>query len=342
MSGIWNRTLVYLGLREEAEELYDEQEPERFVTEDDPHAEPAPERRGAGGRRAPGAADDDEGTSSQRPVVAASREREARASERERRTAAAVRGEDDVDARDREDERERGGVVRTRERLEADERARAEAERRRSNVVRPRERAAAGSDRVAGEDRRRGPMAAAGADEPPTRRSGHERGSGRGAGDASERAPGRGRPGDTAREGEAETTAERPLVGRTRQEQERTTASGNNVRPLRGNEVQSRSGHPAITARAALIEVKVFDDVEAIGARYRTGQPVVIDASGADKADARRVVDFVSGLTFGLRGRLTKVGTRAFLLVPDGVELPSEEHRRLEELGYRVSRESRA
>src|SRR5680860_1880981 len=44
---MWNRTLIYLGLREEPEEMYDEV-PARFVPEDDPYAAHAPARGGAG------------------------------------------------------------------------------------------------------------------------------------------------------------------------------------------------------------------------------------------------------------------------------------------------------
>ena len=108
-----------------------------------------------------------------------------------------------------------------------------------------------------------------------------------------------------------------------------------NVRPLRSGDVLVRSGPPV--ARTAVVQVASFDDVEAVGARYRTGQVVLFDASAADAATARRVLDFVSGLTYALRGRLSKVGTRSFLLVPDGVELPAEERRRLGDLGYRLA-----
>lgn len=94
---------------------------------------------------------------------------------------------------------------------------------------------------------------------------------------------------------------------------------------------------PSISvARAAVVNLNGFDDVPAVGSRYRTGQAVLFDCAGASAADARRVVDFVSGLTYALHGSLTKVGTRAFLLVPDGVQLPADERRRLADLGYRV------
>jgi cell division inhibitor SepF len=108
------------------------------------------------------------------------------------------------------------------------------------------------------------------------------------------------------------------------------------VRPLRNGDVHVRAVPSVPVARAAVVELRGFDEVEAVGARYRTGQAVLFDLSGAPTTEARRVVDFVSGLTYASRGQLAKVGSRAFLLVPDGVHLPAEERRRLADLGYRM------
>lgn len=116
---------------------------------------------------------------------------------------------------------------------------------------------------------------------------------------------------------------------------ERAEAAPDNVLSLRSGDTHVRAV-PTTASRAAVVEVHVFDDVEAVGARYRTGQPVLMDASSTDVATARRIIDFVSGLTYGLRGEMTKVGLRSFLVVPAGVALPAEERRRLGELGYRL------
>jgi cell division inhibitor SepF len=105
-----------------------------------------------------------------------------------------------------------------------------------------------------------------------------------------------------------------------------------NVRPLR-----SSSEHPG--ERTAVVHVRVFDDVESIGSRYRQHQPVLFDVSASAADVARRTVDFVSGLTYASRGRLTKVAPRVFLLIPDGVRIPVEEQRRLSTLGYEVGDE---
>jgi cell division inhibitor SepF len=108
-----------------------------------------------------------------------------------------------------------------------------------------------------------------------------------------------------------------------------------NVRPLRLGD-RTGDGPTASAARVAVVEVGRFDDVEAIGARYRTGQAVLFDVVGGGADVGRRVVDFVAGLTYASRGSLTKAGTRAFLLVPNDVVIGATERQRLRDLGYRV------
>lgn len=88
-------------------------------------------------------------------------------------------------------------------------------------------------------------------------------------------------------------------------------------------------------ARVQVVAVAEFDDGAAeIGRQYRMGAPVLFDMTDAETATARRILDFVSGMTFALRGRMTKMASRAFLIVPEGVELSVSERERLAGLGY--------
>ncbi len=103
-----------------------------------------------------------------------------------------------------------------------------------------------------------------------------------------------------------------------------------NVRPI-------RSALDASSDRIAVVQVRVFDDVESIGSRYRVRQPVLFDVSACGRDVARRAVDFVSGLTYASRGSMRRVGARAFLLVPESVTVSDSERRRLEQLGYDLS-----
>ena len=114
----------------------------------------------------------------------------------------------------------------------------------------------------------------------------------------------------------------------------RPEAASSNVRPL-------RSGVDIAGDRVSVVQVRVFDDVEAIGSRYRQRQPVLFDVSGCSREVGRRAVDFVSGLTYASHGSLRRTAPRAFLLVPDGVDIPLDERRRLSQLGYDVGGSAR-
>lgn len=105
--------------------------------------------------------------------------------------------------------------------------------------------------------------------------------------------------------------------------------SSSNVRPL-------RAGLDVSSERVAVVQVRVFEDVEAIGSRYRLRHPVLFDVSACTREVARRTVDFVSGLTYASHGTLRRTASRAFLLVPEGVDIPLDERRRLAQLGYDV------
>jgi cell division inhibitor SepF len=45
-------------------------------------------------------------------------------------------------------------------------------------------------------------------------------------------------------------------------------------------------------------------------------------------ADAKRVVDFAAGLTFGLRGSIERVANRVFLLTPNDYSVLNADSRR--------------
>ncbi|GAB3112613.1 cell division protein SepF [Streptomyces calidiresistens] len=68
--------------------------------------------------------------------------------------------------------------------------------------------------------------------------------------------------------------------------------------------------------RIATITPQGFRDARRIGELFRDGVPVVINLTTLESADAKRVVDFAAGLTFGLRGTIERVANRVFLLTP--------------------------
>ena len=66
-----------------------------------------------------------------------------------------------------------------------------------------------------------------------------------------------------------------------------------------------------------------FRDARAIGELFREGVPVIVNLTAMEATDAKRVVDFAAGLTFGLRGTIERVANRVFLLTPANTEIVS-------------------
>ncbi|HEY8339585.1 MAG TPA: cell division protein SepF [Egibacteraceae bacterium] len=91
---------------------------------------------------------------------------------------------------------------------------------------------------------------------------------------------------------------------------------------------------PVPTAKVHVTDPTTFNDVEEVGDKFRNGIPVIMNLAGASESVAKRLLDFASGLIYGLDGRIERVGDRVFLLTPMGVEVSSEERRRLSERGF--------
>lgn len=81
-------------------------------------------------------------------------------------------------------------------------------------------------------------------------------------------------------------------------------------------------------------EPRRFNDARDIGERFRQGVPVIMNLQGADDTVARRLVDFSSGLVFGLDGKIEMVASRVYLLTPANMEVSAEERERLVEGGF--------
>jgi cell division inhibitor SepF len=81
-------------------------------------------------------------------------------------------------------------------------------------------------------------------------------------------------------------------------------------------------------------EPRRFNDARDIGERFRQGVPVIMNLQATDDTVARRLVDFASGLVFGLDGKIEMVASRVYLLTPANMEVSAEERERLVEGGF--------
>ncbi|WP_225827002.1 cell division protein SepF [Streptomyces naphthomycinicus] len=101
------------------------------------------------------------------------------------------------------------------------------------------------------------------------------------------------------------------------------------VVPLRGRDawpsaVNHRSLPDAETEtrrRFVVLRVNVFADAREVAETLMAGVPVLLDLSGADGDIAKRVLDFSTGVVFGLGSGMHRVDRNVFLLTPPGTEV---------------------
>ncbi|MFF4717013.1 cell division protein SepF [Streptomyces eurythermus] len=101
------------------------------------------------------------------------------------------------------------------------------------------------------------------------------------------------------------------------------------VVPLRGRDswpsaVNHRSLPDAETEtrrRFVVLRVNVFADAREVAETLMAGVPVLLDLSGAEGEVAKRVLDFSTGVVFGLGSGMHRVDRNVFLLTPPGTEV---------------------
>jgi cell division inhibitor SepF len=93
---------------------------------------------------------------------------------------------------------------------------------------------------------------------------------------------------------------------------------------------------PSLQApRFHLVQPTAFNDAQEIGDKFREGFSVIMNLQTAEPDLSRRLVDFASGLAYGLGGSMQPAAERVFLITPAGVAVSAEERRRfLEDRGF--------
>ena len=119
------------------------------------------------------------------------------------------------------------------------------------------------------------------------------------------------------------------------------------VRTIRGEERAPREGrHPAGRGGVVrsiptapprqinVVEPRIFDDAQDFADRFKAGVPVIINLRMTEQKHAPKILQFASGLVYGLNGRMQKVGDQVYLLTPFNMEVSADEKRRLVEGGF--------
>ncbi len=86
--------------------------------------------------------------------------------------------------------------------------------------------------------------------------------------------------------------------------------------------------------RITTLHPRTYNEARTIGEHFRENVPVIMNLTEMDDADAKRLVDFAAGLSFGLRGSIERVTNKVFLLSPQNVHVTAEDKARIAEGGF--------
>ncbi|MBM7504605.1 cell division protein SepF [Agromyces aurantiacus] len=100
--------------------------------------------------------------------------------------------------------------------------------------------------------------------------------------------------------------------------------SGAAVTPLRKHHVQPTTPPQAEMNEILTVHPRQYRDAQVIAESFRDGVPVIINLSQMSDAEARRLIDFASGLSQGLYGKIERVTSKVFLLSPAHVVVSGE------------------
>ena len=64
------------------------------------------------------------------------------------------------------------------------------------------------------------------------------------------------------------------------------------------------------------VKPRRFDQAQEIADRFKEGLPVIMNLENAERDVARRLIDFASGICYGLNGSMEKVASGVYLLKP--------------------------
>ena len=80
-----------------------------------------------------------------------------------------------------------------------------------------------------------------------------------------------------------------------------------------------------ILDRIITLHPRYYNEARTIGEHFRQGNPVIINLTEMDESDHKRLVDFASGLAFGLHGTIERVTKKVFLISPANISVSSED-----------------
>jgi len=77
-------------------------------------------------------------------------------------------------------------------------------------------------------------------------------------------------------------------------------------------------------SRIVTVHPEDYSDAKKVGEAFRENVPVIMNLTHMNSGDAQRMLDFASGLIFGLHGDIERITNRVYLISPAYVEIAKD------------------
>ena len=126
---------------------------------------------------------------------------------------------------------------------------------------------------------------------------------------------------------EEEEAEKRSVFHRNKETEEpevRSSAAAKNgkITPMRNG--RTRTSAPSSGMEVCVIKPSSYDDAREIGDTLLSGRTVILNMEGLDMGIAQRIIDFMSGTTYALKGNLQKVSNFIFVITPASVDISGD------------------
>ncbi len=91
---------------------------------------------------------------------------------------------------------------------------------------------------------------------------------------------------------------------------------------------------PQPVATPQVVTPAGFGAAQEVADKFKANRPVIMNLQSLERDLQRRLIDFASGLCYGLGGDMKKVADQVFLLTPADVQVSDDERRRLRDRGF--------
>ena len=126
---------------------------------------------------------------------------------------------------------------------------------------------------------------------------------------------------DTDQETAIAEAPSRPAAPRAQRERTGVTVLGSHNSASQPAMLEESAAHYNIVT----LQPRSYSEARKVGEYYREGNPVIINLDDMEESERKRLVDFSSGLVFGLNGRIERISLKVFLLSPANVNVSNED-----------------